>query len=396
MCWYRPPGLRGGVPGVPSPLADSAIVQIARVTAWSVHLPYVEGSYRMAGDRVTTGMDAVVVRVIADDGTVGIGESGTVGVTFDAQHLPGQIAGITALAPAVLGADPRSPQSVHRRMTAAMTGHPYVKSPIDVAVWDLAARLDGAPLWRRLGGDGPGETPLYRPVQGSTPEAVREKANERLAQGYRRLQVKVGDDPIVDAARVLAVRDTVGPGIPIFADANCGFSLAAARRFVRALGADAADIWLEQPCASITECAQLRSSWDGPMVLDESITSLAALLEGHRLGVADGITVKLTRVGGITPATTIRDCAVELRIGVTVEDASGCNLADMTFAHMNASTPAERRVHSVDFDSWVTLCHVQGPSARDGSFLRPDASLPGLGLTLDESVLGEPFVDARA
>ncbi len=368
-------------------------MKVSRVTAWSIHLPYVEGSYRMAGDRVTTGMDAVVVRLIADDGTQGIGESGTVGATFDAQHLAGQIAGITSLASTVLGLDPRRPQSVHRRMTAALTGHPYCKSPIDIAVWDLAARADDVPLWSRLGGDGPESTPLYRPVQGATTDEVRAKATERLAQGYQRLQVKVGDDPIVDAQRVLAVRDTVGPDVVIFADANCGFSLSNARRFVRELGRDGAGIFLEQPCATLTECAHLRSSWDGPMVMDETIVSLAALLDAHRLGVADGVTVKLTRVGGITPASLIRDTAVDLRIGVTVEDASGCNLADMTFAHMNASTPALRRVHSVDFASWVTLTHVTGPSARNGSFLQPDTHLPGLGLTLDLDQLGTPFVD---
>lgn len=368
-------------------------MRIDRVTAWSVFLPYVEGSYRMAGDRVTSGMDAVVVRVTADDGTLGIGESGTVGVTFDAQFPGGHRAGIEVLAPAILGADPRRPEWVHRRMSSALTGHPYCKSPIDIAVWDLAARLDGVPLWSRLGGDGPEPTPLYRPVQGATPDAVRTKATERLAQGYRRLQVKVGDDPVVDAARVLAVRDTVGPDVVIFADANCGFSLAAARRFVRALGADGADVVLEQPCATIAECAQLRHSWSGPMVMDESITSLSALLDAHRAGVADGITIKLTRVGGLTPARMIRDCAVELKIGVTVEDASGCNLADMTFAHVNASTPAERRVHSVDFDSWVTVRHVTGPSARSGSFLQPGSALPGLGLDLDLDVLGTPFLD---
>lgn len=371
-------------------------MRIERVTAWSIHLPYVEGVYRMSGDRVTTGMDAVVVRVVADDGAAGIGESGTVGVTFDAQHLPGQVAGVTHLASTILGLDPRSPQSVHRRLDAAMTGHPYCKSPIDIAVWDLAARAAGVPLWQRLGGDGPQPTPLYRPVQGATPDAVRVTAGERLAQGYRRLQVKVGDDPIVDAQRVLAVRDAVGPDVVIFADANCGFALAAARRFVRELGAGGAGIFLEQPCATLAECAHLRSSWDGPMVMDESITSLASLIEAHRLGVADGVTVKLTRVGGITPAVTIRDAAVELGIGVTVEDASGCNLADTTFAHVNASTPAHRRVHTVDFDSWVTITYVTGPSARVGGDLVPDANLPGLGLELDLALLGTPFVDVTA
>ncbi len=371
-------------------------MKIHRVTAWSLHLPYVEGVYRMSGDRVTTGMDAVVVRVIADDGTVGIGESGVVGVTYDAQYALGQIAGITALATVVLGTDPRQPAAVHRRMNAALTGHPYAKSPIDIAVWDLAGRASGLPVWAMLGGDGPDATPLYRPVQGASPELSAEKAKERLAQGYHRLQVKVGDNPIVDALRVLAVREVVGPDVVIYADANCGFTLSSARRFVRALGTDGAEIFLEQPCATLEECAHLRDSWTGPMVMDETIVSLNALIEAHRLGVADGVTVKLTRVGGITPACVIRDVAVELGIGVTVEDASGCNLNDMTFAHMNASTPDRLRVHSVDFNSWVTISHVDGPSARRGSFLQPQADAPGFGLTLREDVLGVPFVDLRA
>jgi L-alanine-DL-glutamate epimerase-like enolase superfamily enzyme len=81
---------------------------------------------------------------------------------------------------------------------------------------------------------------------------------------------------------------------------------------------------------------------------------------------------------------------------VTVEDASGCDLADTTFAHMNASTPARLRVHTVDFASWVTIHHVEGPTPRDGSVLRPQADAPGLGLTLREDVLGEPFLDTRA
>lgn len=371
-------------------------MKIHRVTAWAVHLPNADGPYWMSGNRVTTGMDTVVVRVMSDDGTFGIGESGCVGVTWDAHDPHTQVTGVAKLASAVLGADPQSPPAVHRCMTAAMTGHPYVKAPIDMAVWDLAARAAGVPVWKLLGGDGPEPTPLYRPVQGASPELSVAKAHERLAQGYRRLQVKVGDDPIGDAARVLAVREAVGDDVVIFADANCGFSVSAARRFVRALGTDGAGIFLEQPCPTLTDCAQLRDSWTGPMVMDETIVSLAALLEAKRLGVADGVTIKLTRVGGITPARVIRDAAVEMGIGVTVEDASGCDLADTAFAHMNASTPARLRVHSVDFNSWVTLNHVIGASPRDGSFLRPQAEAPGFGLTLNEGLLGTPFVDVQS
>jgi cis-L-3-hydroxyproline dehydratase len=370
-------------------------MQIKSVTAWAVHLPYAEGVYRMSGDRVTTGMDTVVVRVTADDGTWGIGESGCVGVTWDAADPQLQIAGVSKLASVVLGADPLSPPAVHRRMAAAMTGQPYAKSPIDIAVWDLAARASGVPLWKLLGGDGPEATPLYRPVQGSTPDASVEKALQRLEQGYTRLQVKVGDDPDLDAERVLAVRSAVGDAVVMFADANCGYTLSAARRFVRALGVDGAKVILEQPCSTLLDCARLRDSWGGPMVMDENITSLAAIIEAHRLGVADGITIKLTRVGGITPARVMRDAAVDMGIGVTVEDASGCSLADAAFAHMNASTPHRFRVHTVDFDSWVTLHHAEGPSPRHGSVLRPAPEAPGLGLELNESLLGKPFVDVR-
>src|SRR3954466_225898 len=102
-------------------------MKITRVTGWSIKLPYVEGVYRMSGDRITTGMDAVVVRVTADDGSVGIGESGTVGVTFDAQNLPGQVAGLTALAPVLLGLDPSGPQSVYRRRGGGTAAAPALE-----------------------------------------------------------------------------------------------------------------------------------------------------------------------------------------------------------------------------------------------------------------------------
>jgi L-alanine-DL-glutamate epimerase-like enolase superfamily enzyme len=367
--------------------------KIERITAWLVHLPFAEGSYRMSGDRITTGMDALVVRLIADDGTVGIGESGTIGVTYDAAFPGGQRAALDLLGPDVVGCDPRSPQSVARAMHGALTGHPYAKAGIDMACWDLAARLADVPLWQLLGGDGPEATPLYRPVQGATPEEAAEKALQRIAEGYPRLQVKVGDDPLVDAARVLAARDAVGPDVPIYADANCGFLLGAARAFVRALGRDGAGIFLEQPCPTLDDCIALRSIWGGPMVLDENMVSLGALLAAHRAGIADGITIKLTRVGGITPAKLMRDVAVELGVGVTIEDAGGGELVTMAFAHLNGSTPSRHRAHTCDFGNWVTSSPVSGPPTRRGSFLVPQSDDSGLGMTLVEDQLGDPVYD---
>ena len=205
--------------------------------------------------------------------------------------------------------------------------------------------------------------------------------------------MKVGDDPIVDAARVLAVREAVGNDVAIYADANCGFLLGAARTFVRALGPGGAGVVLEQPSATIADCAALRTAWGGPLVLDENIVSLNALLAAHHAGAVDGITVKLTRVGGITPAKLIRDVAVELGIAVTVEDAAGGDLVTMAFAHLNASTPERFRVHTVDFGNWVTTSTATGPQSRQGAVLIPQEDDAGLGMLLDNDAIGEPFYD---
>lgn len=161
----------------------------------------------------------------------------------------------------------------------------------------------------------------------------------------------------------------------------------------RTLGTDGAGISLEQPCATLDECIALRTIWGGPMVLDETMVSLSALLTAHRAGIADGITVKLTRVGGITPALLMRDVAVGLGIGVTVEDAGGGDLITMAFAHLNASTPSRHRVHTVDFGNWTTASTVSGPDSRQGSFLVPQSDDAGLGMVLIEDQLGDPIYD---
>jgi cis-L-3-hydroxyproline dehydratase len=123
------------------------------------------------------------------------------------------------------------------------------------------------------------------------------------------------------------------------------------------------------------------------------MVSLGALLAGYRAGVADGITIKLSRVGGITPAKLMRDVAVELGISITIEDAGGGDLVTMAFAHLNGSTPSRNRAHSVDFGNWVTSSPVSGPASRQGGYLVPQSDAPGLGMTLIEDQLGDPVYD---
>jgi cis-L-3-hydroxyproline dehydratase len=111
--------------------------------------------------------------------------------------------------------------------------------------------------------------------------------------------------------------------------------------------------------------------------------------------VADGITVKLQRVGGITRATLIRDVAVELGVEVTVEDAGGASLVTAAVVHVGLGTPERMRVHTCDFHRGVTVDHGTGlPPRADGGQQPPTDA--GLGIEVDVAVLGDAIVDVSA
>jgi L-alanine-DL-glutamate epimerase-like enolase superfamily enzyme len=143
------------------------------------------------------------------------------------------------------------------------------------------------------------------------------------------------------------------------------------------------------------DCAALRTHCAQPMVLDESIDSLPALLRAHHDGVADGVTIKIARVGGVGRAARLRDVCVDLRIPVTVEDTGGAEIDTAAMAHLSLSTPQELRLHTVDFHNWVTVSHAEGmPACRDGRMFAPTG--PGLGLEVDAAQFGAPFIDVKA
>jgi L-alanine-DL-glutamate epimerase-like enolase superfamily enzyme len=365
-------------------------VRIVRVLGFRLWLPFAEGSYGVSGGRTSTGFDSTVVAVHTDVGIVGWGEAAPLGSTYDPAFAAGARAGLAEVAPAALGLDPRGPAAVARALDRQLKGHPYAKSALDMACWDAAGKAAGLPLAELFGGRFGESVALYRAVAPGSPAEMAARACEYLALGVRRLQVKVGNDPDTDLQRLRAVRTEVGPDIPLFVDANGGWTTAQARRFL--LGLDDEQVSVEQPCASLEECAALRPHCPWPLVLDESIDSSAALVRAYGLGLVDGVTIKIARVGGITHARFLRDLAVALRIPVTVECTGGAEIDTAAIAQLSLSTPEELRIHTVDFHNWVTVSNATGmPSSEAGRMRAPDT--PGLGVEPRAEVIGEPFLD---
>ena len=362
-------------------------MKIERLTMFRQWQPFASGSYVCSGGRSADGFDSTIIRIEGEDGAAGWGEMAPLGSFYDPAFAAAAREGVKELAPKLVGLDAREPVRIGRLMDHALKGHPYVKSPLDMALWDLEARAAGLPSAQALGGRFTERVPLYRSVSQGPADDMARQARRFADQGYRRLQVKVGLEVGEDIERLEAVIAAVPKDTVIFADANGSWSTFEARRFLAATAR--LDYTLEQPCASYAENKSLRSACQRPFVLDESIDSLAALLTASADGIVDGITIKISRLGGVGKAKLVRDVAVELGLRVTIEDTGGAHIDTAAIAHLMASTPQENQQHTVDFHNWVTAGNALTPIECQGGMMRvPDGA--GLGIEVDAAALGKP------
>jgi L-alanine-DL-glutamate epimerase-like enolase superfamily enzyme len=369
-------------------------VKIVRVDVFGYDLTYVGGAYTMSGGRVVDSLESTVVRVVTDDGVEGFGETCPLGPAYLPAHAGGARAALRELAPAVLGSDPMEPSVVCDRMDAALLGHPYAKSAVDVACWDAFGRATGAPICVLLGGRRQASFPLYIAVPLGPVGEMVEAVTTYRAQGVHRFQLKLGADPHEDAARVLAVLEATADEDVVVADANGGWRLREAMVAARLLeGHDR--VFFEQPCPTLEECVSVRRHTTLPFVLDEVIGDVGSFLGAWERQAMDAINLKISKVGGLTRARQLKELAETLGVALTVEDTWGGDLATAAVAHLAASTRSES-LFTVSFMNDWTQEHLAGyePRSEGGRGAAPTA--PGLGVEVDVELLGEPLFSAGA
>src|SRR6185437_14363914 len=207
-------------------------------------------------------------------------------------------AGLRELAPHLIGFDPRELARLNYQMDAALKGHPYVKSGIDIACWDILGQATGLPICTLMGGRFGERVRLYRAISQESPDIMAAKVAEYRAEGYTRFQLKVGGDPDTDIERIRAVRAMLQATDRLVADANTGWTQHEAMRVVR--GVRDVDVYIEQPCLSYEECLSVRRHTDHPFVLDENVDSLDMLLRGRGDLAMDVVNLKISKLGGLT------------------------------------------------------------------------------------------------
>ena len=274
-------------------------------------------------------------------------------------------------------------------MDQCLKGHAYVKSPIDIACWDIKGQVTGIPVCEMLGGRYGDDFVLYRAISQIEPEAMAANVKHYRDEGYRRFQLKVGSNPDEDIDRIRLASGVLESGDKLIADANTGWLMHEAARVVRAV--DDVDVYIEQPCETYEECLSIRERTSHPFVLDEVIDSLDILVRGHADRAMDVVNIKISKFGGITKAALARDLCVKLGIAMTLEDSWGSDVTTAAIAHLAHSTPTEYLFTSTDFNSYVTVSTADGAPQRIKG--RMSASIePGLGVQPKMDVLGNPVV----
>ena len=218
------------------------------------------------------------------------------------------------VAPRVLGHDIEHPGEIHERLEKDFRGHNMAKAGVEMGAWGLAAMLADEPLSLFIGGT---RTEIAVGISlgiQPSPDRLVEKARCALAEGYRKIKIKI--EPGHDVEWVRAVREAVGPDAHLMADANNAYTLDDADHLT---GFDPLGlVMIEQPLAwdDLVRHAELQRRLKTPICLDESITSLARAQDMISLGSGRIINIKPGRVGGLTSSIGIHDFCQENSIPV--------------------------------------------------------------------------------
>ena len=362
-------------------------MRITRITAHAAELEYAGRAYAFAGGRSYTHFRTTVACVETDAGMVGYGEACPCGPAYMPAHAGGLVPALEAIAPAVLGSDPRDTAAIARAMDAALNGHAVAKTLVDLACWDLLGKAGGQPLYRLLGGRLVERIPLHRVVPLADADATAAVMDELRARGFGHFQIKLGAGPEADADYLRALAARARPGEILVGDANAAWRRDQALRVSAAL-ADV-DCYLEQPCREYDECLSVRRRIRHPLKLDEGLATVGDVRRAIADDAMDAMAIKLSKFGGLTRSRIVRDLCVDAGIALTVEEAWGSGIASAAAAHLAASTAPETLLNGTDIHNYNVNQIAHGAPAVADGFMTV-AERPGLGVEPDFDALGGP------
>jgi len=365
-------------------------MKITRIETIPVCVPLKKGLTTKTAHGEHVDSPYVIVKVHTDDGIIGLGEA-TLAPRWSGETQAGCLAAISQLIePALVGQDPTQINALRQSMDRVLKLNPFTKCAVEIALWDIAGKAVGKPVYQLLGGKLRSEIPVKLVIGAFPPEHVRRLAEQFLTWGVKCLKVKTGITAAEDVARVKLVREIAGPHVPITIDSNCGWSLSTAKSVLAEM--ERLDVRLaEQPIppGDPLAMAEVRRSTSIPIMADESVFSLSdawGLCVNHAVDVLSVYPGKHGGIGGTLEIANLAKAA-----GVVCSIGSNLELGIGTAAmlHVAAAMPA------LDAESYP--CDLVGPVYHAHDLLTEPLSIgpavarvtdgPGLGVELNESLI---------
>ncbi|TCI24995.1 dipeptide epimerase [Exiguobacterium sp. SH3S2] len=330
-------------------------------------------------------MPSVIVKMTTECGLVGYGEA------VADEHVTGESLESTIsvirhlLGPLLIGRNPMHLERIHDEMERAIRDVPAAKAALDIACHDLIGKKLGQPIYELLGGRYHDAFPVTHVLSIGEPEAMAAEASEQVGEGYTAVKMKVGVDVASDVRRVAAVRQAVGPDVPIRVDVNQGWVNAAktlqAMRKLEPFDID----WVEQPVKAddFEGMLEVKGKISVPLMIDEGVRGVADMRRLTMMQAAHKVNVKLMKCGGIYPAKKLVHMAemsgIECQIGSMVESS----IASSAGFHVAFSS---KIVQSVELTGPLRFATDVGNLTYDLPFIRLN-DRPGLGVDVDEDIL---------
>ncbi|SHE69494.1 dipeptide epimerase [Caloramator proteoclasticus] len=312
-----------------------------------------EKPFKTALREVTT-LKTYIIELYTDDGNIGYGEAASTPVITG--DLEGNIkdAVFNYIFPSIKGMDVEEIENIMYRINKCLIKNTSAKAAVDMAVYDLFAKMCKKPLYVILGGART-EVETDITVSVKEPKDMAEDAEEYVSRGFNTLKIKVGIDSELDIKRVKAIRDVVPKDINIRLDANQGWSAKEAVRTIRKMEDMGLDIELIEQPVPYYDIEGLKYVTDNtyiPIMADESLFSLQDAVRLLSNRACDILNIKLMKCGGLYNAQKILSIAeaygVECMIGSMMESSVG-----ITFA---ASLACGRLgINKVDLDAALLL-----------------------------------------
>jgi D-galactarolactone cycloisomerase len=296
-------------------------LKITRVQSLVLNLPMViEGPTPMLGGRARTSIDMLLVRVDTDAGLVGWGEA------FGHRIFHATRAAIdTLLGPMCVGRDPSQILTIgddlQRVLHGVGRGGPtiYALSGIDIALWDIAGKVAGQPLYRLLGGGPRADLPAYASLlRYGTADAVTRSTAQALERGYRHIKVHEITVPEIKAAR-----DVAGPHVPIMVDTNCPWTVTEALEMARRLAP--LDLhWLEEPVwppEDLAGLAEVRARGGIPTAAGENYGTAWEFRRAFEARAISYAQPSVTKIGGVSELRRVAALAETFGVHVVPHSA---------------------------------------------------------------------------